>query len=241
MVLSWCFGFPYAPNEPIRAAAWAVVSNFYDHHFPTVPKFVHSATPLGERFQRAKTRNELVTMADSFDVVVLVDADTLIHPDSITETVDRVMGEPRALGKPFLNAISLPLHEVARIAGSGAWPSGGTADEGAAWVVRPDTWWAAGGMDEGFQSWGAEDTALEHLHTALGGTIIHGENPAVKTRHPAKRWRRDPLWPQTWERYCVSRHIATHPDLAQGWLDERHLPSVAGEWIRRLNINTSRR
>jgi hypothetical protein len=181
--LRWCFGFPYAPNEKIRADAWDVVSTFYTKHFPDTPHLVHSATPVGERFLRAKTRNDLVRMAECFDLIVLVDADTLIHPDGIRRMLETTAHRNMFLGKPFLKGVNLRLDELRVTAESMAWPRPKFNDPGAAWVIRPETWWAAGGMDEGFRSWGGEDEAFNYMLTALGGSIEYDQLPAVKTQH----------------------------------------------------------
>lgn len=159
VALNWCFGFPYCANEPIREQAWEIVSNFYSHHFPDVEQIVHSATPVGEPFLRATTRNQLVTQAEGSDVIVLIDADTLIHPDGITRMLERVLQGDLFCGKPFLKGINLPLPQLTEVANGGPWPRPKFNDPGAAWVIRPETWWAAGGMDENFHSWGGEDEA----------------------------------------------------------------------------------
>jgi hypothetical protein len=241
--LSWCFAFPYAPNEPIRAQAWEVVSAFYLKHFPTTPQLIHSATPVGERFLRAKTRNELVRMAGGYDVVVLVDADTLIHPDGIRTMVDAVAARDMFLGKPFLRGVNLPLESQRRLAAypDGRWPRARFNDPGAAWVIRPDSWWAAGGMDEGFRSWGGEDEAFHHLFAAVGGTLEYDQRAAVKTEHVTPRWSSDPDWADTWERSAVARHVWLHPELAPEWLAVRHLPGIAANWVIEHGVNVRRR
>jgi hypothetical protein len=51
---------------------------------------------------------------------------------------------------------------------------------GGVFVIRPDAWWQAGGMDERFTGWGSEDMAFRRAaDTLLGptrrhdGTIVH--------------------------------------------------------------------
>lgn len=243
--LSWCLGFPYSPNERIREAAWGVVSAFYERHFPDVPRLVHSATPAGERFLRAKTRNELVRKAEVFDVVVLVDADTLIHPDGIRRMVDAAATRDMFLGKPFLRGVNMQLGAQRHLAGStdldGSWPRPQFNDPGAAWVIRPESWWAAGGMDEDFRSWGGEDEAFAYVFAAVGGTTEYDVRPAVKTHHTLPRWSADPEWADTWERSAICRHIWRHPELVAEWLTVRHKPGIAAEWIARHGISLRRR
>lgn len=241
--MTWCLAFPYCPNEPIREQAWGIVEAFYEQHLPGIPRLVHSATRVGERFLRATTRNQLVTIAQEqgFDIVVLVDADTLIHPDGIRRMVDRASRDDLFLGKPFLKGVNLPLEQQRQLAHAGIpWPPARFNDPGAAWVIRPESWWAAGGMDEGFQSWGGEDEAFDYLFAAVQGRTEYDRLPAVKTDHPTPRWRRDPHWGDTWEREAVCRHVWRNPHLVPEWLEERHRPGVCAEWITRYGIDTIR-
>lgn len=240
--VTWCFGFPYCPNEPIREQAWGVVEAFYDRHFPSVHRIVHSATAVGEPFLRAKTRNQIVRQAQhlGFDIVVLIDADTLIHPDGIRRMVDLTATQDLFLGKPFIKGVNLPLAALQGVADGGTWPSARFNDPGAAWVIRPETWWTAGGMDEGFTSWGGEDEAFDYLFAAVHGTTEYDRYPAVKTDHPTPRWRRDPNWADTWEREAVCRHVWRNPHLVPEWLEARDQPGVCAEWITRYSIDTTR-
>lgn len=239
--LNWCLAFPYCPNEPIREQAWEIVKRFYDHHFPEIPKLVHSATAIGETFLRAKTRNELVRMADSYDIVCLIDADTLIHPDGIGRMLLRTTIENLFLGKPFLKGVNLPLNAMKSTADSMIWPTPRFNDPGAAWIIKPSTWWAAGGMDENFRSWGGEDEAFAHILAARGGSVQYDVLPAVKAKHTLPRWSQDPQWADTWERSVIYRHIGQHPELADEWLSVRDQPGIAAEWVTRHSINVRRR
>lgn len=239
--LNWCLAFPYCPNEPIRRQAWEIVSEFYDRHFPDIPKIVHSATEVGETFLRAKTRNELVRLADSYDIVCMIDADTLIHPDGIHRMLKLTAEQDLFLGKPFLRGVNLPLNQMQSTVDSMTWPRAQFNDPGAAWIIRPSTWWAAGGMDEQFRSWGGEDEAFNYLLHAVGGTYHYDRLPAVKANHPTPRWSADPNWADTWERSAVYRHLWQHPELAQEWLTVRDQPGIAAQWITEHSINVKRR
>jgi len=246
--VKWCLAFPYAPNEPIRAEAFEIVSAFYTKHFPDIPQLVHSATPVGEPFLRAKTRNDLVRMAEQqgFDIVCLIDADTLVHPDGIRTMVKLAASGDMFLGKPFLKGVNFRLERLRWLAAlpdlTGRWPRPAFSDPGAAWVVKPSSWQRAGGMDEGFRSWGGEDTAFGYLFAAFGGVTEYDARPAVKADHPqTKRWAADPDWSTTWRREAVCRHIWMNPDLASAWLDERENPGAVDDWIDRYQVNLNRR
>lgn len=228
--MNWCFGFPFAPNGEHRAAAFKVVQAYYAHHFPGVPQLVHSATKVGEPFLRAATRNQLVEQAAGYDLVCLIDADTLIHPDEL-----RAMLTPQRmrLSKPFRRGVNVPdLNQVTLT----RWPRGRFNDPGAAWIIRPEDWWTAGGMDEAFTGWGGEDNAFGYAFAAAGGTTIYGRRPAVKQEHPGTRWANDPMWETTIRRELVYKHIWRHPALLTEWLTVRHLPGVVDEWIDEHSI-----
>lgn len=241
--LNWCLAFPYAPNEPIRAEAWEIVSAFYEKHFPDIPQFTCSATPIGEPFLRAKTRNQLVKDCEQlgFDLVALIDADTLIHPDGIKRMIEVVAKQPMFLGKPFLQGTNLALPGMRFTAETMRWPRPKFNDPGAAWIIRPETWWAAGGMDENFRSWGGEDEAFAYTLTAVGGSIEYDRLPAVKIKHVTPRWSQDPQWADTWERSAVYRHIWQHPELLPEWLTVRDQPGITAQWVAGHDINVRRR
>lgn len=242
MAVTWCLAFPFCPNEPIRAEAFTVIQGYYSKLFPDVPQLVHSATPVGEPFLRAKTRNELVQMADKFDVVCLIDADTLIHPDGIRHMVDRAADGGMFLGKPFLRGANRSLEAQRALATdpNRNWPQSQFNDPGAAWVLRPSSWWAAGGMDEQFTGWGGEDESFSYLFAALGGTTENGIRAAVKTEHAQPRWRAHPAWLDTYKRESVCQHIWQNPTLATEWLTVRDQPGIVDEWINRFGITNPR-
>lgn len=241
--LTWCIAFPYAPNEPIRAEAFAIVSEFYRRHFPEVEQLTHTATPVGTPFLRARTRNELVTIADDagYDVVALIDADTIVHPDGIRRMVAMAAHRLLFLGKPFRRGVNRPLEQQRHLLDSLTdWPRARFNDPGAAWVIRPESWWAAGGMDESFTGWGGEDSAFEHLFVAAGGTVTYDALPAVKTEHAQER-RTAPTYPTTLDRELVCKHIRDHPHLLTDWLTTRNQPNVVHEWMHRHHIVNPRR
>ena len=242
--LNWCLAFPYCPNEPIRAKAFAVIEAYYTKHFPSVPHYTYSASPVGEPFNRAATRNGLVRIAEKHghDIVCLIDADTLIHHDEITRMLEWVAADTMRLGKPFMRGVNLPLADQQRLAnGEVPWPYAKFNDPGAAWIVRPADWWTAGGMDENFRTWGGEDSAFSYLFEALGGTANYGTHAAVKTEHEQPRWGAIPGWHATLRRELVTKHIWQHPHLAAEWLTVRDQPGVVEQWVKTHGIPMRRR
>lgn len=243
--MTWCIAFPYCPNEPIRAEAYELVSAFYRKHFPEVPQLTHSATAVGDKFLRAKTRNQLVNMAtdQGFNIVALIDADTLVDPGTLARMVTATETRGMFLGKPFARGVNLPIDQQRDLAaGSIPWPRSRFNDPGAAWVIRPESWWAAGGMDEAIISWGGEDSMFQYLFAALGGETLHGQIAAVKTEHAQPRWSADPDWTSTLKRELVTKAIwHDYPQLASEWLRVRHEPGIVDEWVTRLQVPLSRR
>lgn len=242
--MKWCIAFPYAPNEPIREEAFNLVSAFYREHFPNVPQLTHSATPVGEPFLRAKTRNDLVRIAerDGYDIVCLIDADTLIHPDGIRRMVDMVEADPMLLGKPFSDGVNYDIDAQRQLAATlDPWPTAAFRDPGAAWIVRPETWWRAGGMDEGFTAWGGEDTAHLYMHVAAGGTVVTDKDAnnraAVKTQHAEKRWTDNAYWEETLTRELVVKELfERRRQWIPEWFEDRLNPDAASRWATRLRI-----
>lgn len=96
-------------------------------------------------------------------------------------------------------------------------------------MIRPESWWAAGGMDENFTGWGGEDEAFSYLFAAAGGVTGHGQLPAVKTQHEQARWG-TPEHQTAVRRELVTKHIWKNPHLLTEWLEVRDRPGVVDEW-----------
>ena len=106
------------------------------------------------------------------DVVIINDADTIPEIESLLEAIencqkDKLIHLPYRYCKYYtmgesekyydgtdINLLKRSLHD----------------SNGGVWVFTPETWWSVGGMDEKFQQWGKEDTALEIAHTVIKNT-----------------------------------------------------------------------
>ena len=141
-------------------------------------------------FSRAGSRNRGVTLAEDTgaDIVVLCDADTIPEPVPLHAAIDHAAADGR-LHTPYTQFLGLSE------AGTRDYLSGRPTHEcgieldygysvGGVFVIRPDAWWRAGGMDERFTGWGSEDVAFRRAaDTLLGptrrhlGTIVHLWHP----------------------------------------------------------------
>lgn len=144
-----------------------------------------------EQFNRAAARNACVRHAQALDadVVLICDADVLVHPAAVhLAAANAAHGE--RLNLPFDNyrALTWPATKMltAGICTDPArlpceWTQADSS--GGAIVITPDAWWAAGGMDEGFTGWGFEDTAFWHATTTLLGPAVRHPGTLVHLWH----------------------------------------------------------
>ena len=141
-----------------------------------------------ELFSRAGSRNLGVAQAVDADVVVVCDADTIPQREPLLAAI-RAAHNDGVLHTPYTRFRGLTE------AGTAAYLAGRPADEcdaeldwlwsfGGVFVIRPAAWFDAGGMDERFHGWGAEDLAFSRAaETLLGPTRRH---PGIITHlwHP---------------------------------------------------------
>jgi hypothetical protein len=187
---------PWRPGTPERIAHHDYVRA---HLTALLPDAVHIDVDSGHTpFSRAGSRNEGVRQAQAAgaDVVVLCDADTLPEPEplhaAIAGATDGVLHLPytwyRGLsqrgtqdylaGTPAADCPTDLAH---------AWATGGVL------VIRPDAWWQAGGMDEGFTGWGFEDAAFRTAADALLGPAVKHDGTITHLWHPLESGLGSPL------------------------------------------------
>lgn len=172
-----------------RAAAWRRVSSHLDGlPFPTVV-----ADDGGEIFSRGASLNQVFTTTDA-DVVIGMDADTLVPLERLTEAAD-LAAEAPGLVQPFDEWVYVGRQETIRVLNSslspwkakGQWrcpvsptvPCLGTCN-----VLSRETWELAGGWLSGFRGWGCEDIAFHHQAATLAGPLRRLPGPAVHLYHP---------------------------------------------------------
>jgi hypothetical protein len=204
---------PWRNTDPHRVRAYEHVTGHLQTllpdaiHLPAVDDRSH------ETFSRAASRNLGVFFAEQAgaDVVVLCDADTIPERAPLLAAIEQARKDGR-LHMPFDRFRGLTQHGTDDyIAGR---PAAGCEAEldwrgsvGGVFVIRPDAWWTAGGMDERFQAWGGEDLAFHRAaNTLLGptqthaGTIIHLWHPPSQRDGTPEN---DAVWALA-ERYAAS-------------------------------------
>lgn len=157
-----------------------------------LPDAVHMDVDSGHRpFSRAGSRNLGVRLAQDAecDIVALCDADTLVEPEPLMAAIEGAHRDGR-LHLPYTRFRGLsPQGTRLYLGGTPAhaceseleteWSTGGIM------AIRPDSWWAMGGMDETFQGWGMEDTAARVACDALLGPTIRHEGAIHHLWHPS--------------------------------------------------------
>lgn len=193
---------PWRGGDPGRERAYEVVSARLAAILPDA--VVIAADSGHDRFNRAASRNLGIRLAQSAgaDVTVLCDADTIPEPGPLQEAIERAVRDG-CLHTPYTRFLGLTEHGTEDyLAGK---PLDGCEVEldyafavGGVFVVTPAAWEQAGGMDERFEAWGAEDVAFRRAaDTLLGptrrheGVIVHlWHPPAPRTGTPAN----DAVW-----------------------------------------------
>jgi hypothetical protein len=138
-------------------------------------------------FSRAGSRNRGVRLAQDVGaaVVVLCDADTVPEREPLLAAIESA--HDGLLHLPYVHFRGLSQNGTRLFLGGTPgqacetelahdWATGGV------WVITPEAWWRAGGMDERFIAYGFEDAAFRISADALLG-------PTVK--HPGTIWH---LW-----------------------------------------------
>lgn len=178
---------PWRPGTPERNAHHEYVR---DHLRELLPDAIHLDVDSGHTpFSRAGSRNEGVRLAQiaGADVVVICDADTLPETEPLHAAIEAATDGRLHLPYTWYRGLS-QRGTLDYLAGTPAvdcvvdleheWATGGVL------VIQPDAWWAAGGMDEAFRSWGFEDAAYRIAADALLGPTVRHQGTITHLWHP---------------------------------------------------------
>jgi Glycosyltransferase like family 2 len=175
---------PIQPDNGRRDEVWKWVRDWY-HDEVRLPIFEGADETPGE-FSMSRARNNAARAAGNWDVAIVVDADTIAHPDAIIRAISMadvsmnlvVAGDVR---------MRMDEHSSNRImAGSYNWfprPEGqhpktgvapdtiyGEPSSGVVAIGRP-LWEATGGYCEGLRGWGFEDLIFMTQCWLAGGRV----------------------------------------------------------------------
>ncbi|MFI1485766.1 glycosyltransferase family 2 protein [Streptomyces sp. NPDC020747] len=180
---------PWRPGTPERNAHHEHVRA---HLQQLLPDAIHLDVDSGHTpFSRAGSRNEGVRQAQAAgaDVVVICDADTLPEAEPLHAAIEAADDGRLHLPYTWYQGLSRP-GTLAYLAGVPAadcatdlaheWATGGVL------VIRPASWWAAGGMDERFVAYGFEDAAYRIAADALLGPTVAHQGAITHLWHPSE-------------------------------------------------------
>jgi glycosyltransferase involved in cell wall biosynthesis len=159
-----------------------------------LPDAEHIVVDVDGVFSRARVRNEAVRRAGE-GVVVLCDADTVPEEQPLRDAVAGAAEDGR-LHLPYTRYRALSPAGTLAVYARGVDPMDAPVEDesrrpiGGVWVIRADAWWAAGGMDEQFRSWGFEDDAFHAAANVLLGETVRHEGTITHLHHqPAANTR----------------------------------------------------
>ncbi|GGK61365.1 hypothetical protein Sme01_03100 [Sphaerisporangium melleum] len=194
---------PYRGTAPERERAYVAVSRALHD---ILPDTLFLAVDSGhDPFNRAAGRNLGVRLAadSGCDVAVICDADTIPERQPLHDAITGALRDGR-LHTPYGTFRGLSEQGTADFfAGRPAedcdaelvyaWSVGGV------FVIRPDAWTAAGGMDERFTAWGAEDVAFRRACDTLLGPTVRHPGQIVHLWHPPAQRTGTPANDAVWE------------------------------------------
>ncbi len=136
-------------------------------------------------FNRAESRNSGVRACMDADVVVVCDADFLPPLDAVLAACKGALKDG-LLHQPFTEALYLSEAETASYLDDRSLPVRSGSDlTGGCFVMTPEAWFEAGGMDPRFLGWGGEDDAFRIAAETLLGPRVHHEGVMPHLYHPS--------------------------------------------------------
>lgn len=195
---------PRDVDEPAdRAAAWAAVRRHYETNHSSW-EIVEGRAPADGWIKGAAIADALTR--SSAAVLVIADADCLIPPAALNESVEAVASRQAPWAVPHGRVLRLsPTQTAEWLARSdgkpGSFPpypaeipAGGLAREpyrgfagGGVFVVPRAHYEAAGGIPRAFRGWGSEDQAIGVILDCLVGAHVRGSADLVHLWHEPQR------------------------------------------------------
>lgn len=164
--------FPWRPT-PDRRRPFRFVHDWYIENVRPAA-IITADTDPDLPFSRAGSRNAGMRAAErqGADVVIVNDADTVPDLAALREAVVAAHGDG---GLHFgLDRMQYLDEEQTNALYAGRWPDvEGRPHDSSVYAVRPSDWWVAGGQDERFDGWGAEDNAWTLTAETLIGVRWH--------------------------------------------------------------------
>jgi GT2 family glycosyltransferase len=163
---------PRRPDGGVRDAAWSVLqgSVWAGQPYEVVEGF-HAEGP----FNRSMALNAAAASAGVWEVAVVADADTWVHPGALAAAVEQA-ARARHMVVPHRSWRCLTPTATARVLSTrravpGEWHLERTGAEAVSGVlvVHREQWDAAGGFDERFVGYGWEDLAFARACVLTGG------------------------------------------------------------------------
>lgn len=180
--MRFAVAIPYRPNgQSERQRNFEYVYDYFaSRSYPVLD------TDSGhERFNRSASRNAAVRALRGWDAVAICDAD-FVPPLDALEAALEAASRDGGLHQPFDNALYLTADETDRYLAGGELPARWGGDlTGGCFVISPEAWFEAGGMDERFEGWGGEDDAFRIAAETLLGPRRHHEGTMPHLWHPS--------------------------------------------------------
>ena len=153
---------------------------------------IYFSDSVGERFNVSEARNRgcIQAIEDGYKFLIVLDADTIFHRDSIVDVLN-VVAEGDVISYVYTNTmepglVTCDLLDKGEIRledmGEHAISSGGHIGSG--WAMSSEMFWKMNGWDENFKGWGFEDTAFNKAYEILhGGPMLRAVGTCYRLYH----------------------------------------------------------
>ncbi len=208
---------PYQPDGGPRDRLFDWLVRYYTEHCPEAE--IVSTPPGGGEINRSRLRNQAVALATTGNLCIL-DADCLLSPDLIRKGFARLQ-ESGANLVQLGGVVRLTEATTAAILAGDDWSQAVATDPNINRVYPPQgfTYWiqrhifnTAGGFDEQFEGWGAEDEAFRFAVDTICGTAIRIPGMSYHLWHPvtAENSQQNPHYQANHARLCEYQKARPH-------------------------------